>query len=55
MIDPGWTEKKFKLDNFNVEFRSGELRMWEILFESNPQAILGIAIENDQNVIIFVC
>ena len=54
MIDPGWTEEKFKLPKFNSEFRSGEMRMCEILFESNPQAILGIAIKNYVIVIIFV-
>ena len=51
MIDPGWTEEKFKLPKFNREFSSRELRMCEILFESNPQAILGIAIKDDQIVI----
>ena len=54
MIDPGWTEEKFELDNFNIKFRSRELRMCEIMFESNPQAILGIAIKNDLIMIIFV-
>ena len=54
IIDPGWTETNLKLPKFNREFRSGELRMCEILFESNPQAILGIAIKNDLIVILFV-
>ena len=41
-IFPGWTEKKLKLDFLTAtEFRSGDMRLSEILFESNPQAILG--------------
>ena len=54
IIHPGWKEKKFKLENFSRELGSGELRMCEILFESNPQAILGITIRIFCNCICIV-
>ena len=49
MIDPGWKEEKFKLEEFSLEIKSGHMKMCEILLESNPQAILGIAMNFFKN------
>ena len=54
MIDPGWREEKFRFQDFNREFSSVNMRMLEILFESSPQAILGIAIKSYSKLYLFL-